>query len=100
LFKFLLTRVTFDYRTLCFAYISGTLLSVPIGMALEFTGRPFVPPDWTEAFYCVAVLLSLAIQPYWIDTMLRGRQELQRFGKVMFCITIALFLVIALFPRI
>jgi hypothetical protein len=43
---------------------------------------------------------SVVGDPYWTDTMLRARQELQRFSAVILCVAIALLIVIALFPAI
>jgi len=53
------SEVPCDYRTLCFAFFMGSVLSVPVGLTLALTYRPFEPPRWVEPFYSVTVVVKL-----------------------------------------
>ena len=87
------TEVPFNYRTLVFAFLMGSVLSVPVGLIFANTWRPFVPPEWIRPYYFLTVFSSVLILPVWTGAALRDQPELRRMG---FC-TSAVYLVILIF---
>src|SRR6476620_9343657 len=94
------SEVPFDYRTLCFAFFVGSVFSVPFGLTLALTRRPFVPPEWVEPFYWGAVILSFVILPFWSGSILRSHPLLRRIGFVTFSIALIVLLIGTLFPAL
>ena len=73
------SEVPFDFRTLTFAYMMGSILSVPVG-ALMLPYRPFTPPEWTAPIIIVSFYGSLLALPFWSALVLKRQPLLRKIG--------------------
>ena len=94
------TEVPLNFRTIAFCFFMGSVLSVPFGLLLVITARPFEPPEWIEPFYWSAVLTSFALLPLWSHFVLRGQPLLRRMGLTTFLLLLILWIVGSLFPAL
>lgn len=71
--------VPLDYRTIGFAILEGTLLSVPIGFITR-PWRTYSLPDFVVTFYLISVFLAPFVLLFWSWALLRDLPPLQQAG--------------------
>ena len=93
----LLNKVPLDFRTLVFAFLMGSVLSVPFGYALvNLELRPFDPPAWTEPLYVGTVMVAFCLLPIWSLIFLGKQPLLRSMGLNTFGFVFILFIVYGL----
>ena len=86
-----------DFRTLVFAFLMGSVLSVPFGYALvNLELRPFDPPAWTEPLYVGTVMVAFCLLPIWSLIFLGKQPLLRSMGLNTFGFVFILFIVYGL----
>jgi hypothetical protein len=93
-------KIPCNYRTLLFALFTGSIFSVPLGVLLALTRRPFEPPEWTAPYYFSVVGVSFILLPFWTALTLRHEPPLRYIGIAAFGLAIILFLLALLFPAL
>jgi hypothetical protein len=97
LLKSLRAPVPLDVRTLVFAYMVGSILSVPVAVLYAALRLEFEPPEWTAYFYAASVFASIGLLPFLIG-MLDDRPLLKRLGWIVMLFAIIGLLGSMLFP--
>ena len=94
------TEIPLNFRTLFFCFLVGSLLSVPCGFLVVVQWELYEPPLWTAPIYCMVILLSLVVLPFWSVFALRDQPMLRRIGQVVSVAAFTLFALCLLFPAL
>ena len=97
----LVSEVPADPRTFVLAFLSGAVLSVPIGMIFALTARPFMPPKWVEPIYLGVVLGAFVLLPFWSHFALKREPLLRSLGLGTFQVALIYLMIgLLLFPAV
>ncbi len=76
--------VPFNVRTLGFAFLSGSICSLPVGVLFALVWRPFIPSETVGGFYRITVAGAFLLLPFWSYFALRSQPILQDLGRNIF----------------